>query len=222
MIAWDKKTTEEAVAAGRRPDSVPNGVMPDSLIEIKPTGKTTGEVVREWHLWDHLMQDHDKAKANYGTISAHPELVDLNFGQDVVGGIAATPDGATLSLDRLRRQHAESAPPAESESAEPAQSTRWPRSRRAGTRQSRSDAIFTRWPTTPISINWSSAYTTSAKFGLSITAPPPPKRPATKEANRGLVAICCTAGAIRGPTDRAPMSISDCSRSITPVGFPRD
>ena len=94
MIAWDKKTTEEAVAAGRRPDSVPNGVMPDSLIEIKPTGKTTGEVVWEWHLWDHLVQDHDKAKANYGTISAHPELVDLNFGQDVVGGIAATPDGA--------------------------------------------------------------------------------------------------------------------------------
>ena len=75
---------------------MPNGVMPDSLIEIKPTGKTTGEVVWEWHLWDHLVQDHDKAKANYGTISAHPELVDLNFGQDVVGGIAATPDGVTL------------------------------------------------------------------------------------------------------------------------------
>jgi Arylsulfotransferase (ASST) len=94
MIAWDKKTTEDATAAGRRPESVPNGLMVDSLVEIKPTGKTTGEVVWEWHLWDHLIQDHDKTKTNYGTVSAHPELVDVNFGQDVVGGIAATPDGA--------------------------------------------------------------------------------------------------------------------------------
>ena len=94
MIAWDKKTTEDATAAGRRPESVPNGLMVDSLVEIKPTGKTTGQVVWEWHLWDHLIQDHDKTKTNYGTVSAHPELVDVNFGQDVVGAIAATPDGA--------------------------------------------------------------------------------------------------------------------------------
>ena len=53
--------------------------MPDSLVEIKPTGKTTGEVVWEWHLWDHLVQDHDSTKANFGVVADHPELVDANF-----------------------------------------------------------------------------------------------------------------------------------------------
>ncbi len=46
--------------------------MPDSLIEIKPTGKTTGEVVWEWHLWDHLIQDFDKTKPNFGNVGEHP------------------------------------------------------------------------------------------------------------------------------------------------------
>ena len=54
-------------------------MLPDSIIEVKPTGKTTGEIVWEWHLWDHLVQDHDSTKANYGDVAAHPELVDINF-----------------------------------------------------------------------------------------------------------------------------------------------
>ena len=33
----------------------------------------------EWSLWDHLIQDFDPDKANYGDPAGHPELVDLNF-----------------------------------------------------------------------------------------------------------------------------------------------
>jgi hypothetical protein len=80
LIVEDRKTADEAIAAGRIPSSVEGTeVRPDSLVEIKPTGKTTGEVVWQWHLWDHLIQDHDKARANFGDVAAHPELVDLNF-----------------------------------------------------------------------------------------------------------------------------------------------
>jgi Spy/CpxP family protein refolding chaperone len=76
------KTAEEAIAAGRRAETVADGyLLPDCILEIKPTGKTTGEVVWEWHVWDHLIQDHDKTKSNYGNVSAHPELVDLNFSE---------------------------------------------------------------------------------------------------------------------------------------------
>ena len=32
------------------------------------------------HVWDHLIQDFDPSKANYGDVEDHPELVDINFG----------------------------------------------------------------------------------------------------------------------------------------------
>ncbi len=85
MVVWDKKTRDEAIAAGRKPDLVSGYLLPDSLVEVKPTGKTTGEIVWEWHLWDHLVQDHDATKANYGDVASHPELVDINFAESSMG-----------------------------------------------------------------------------------------------------------------------------------------
>jgi Arylsulfotransferase (ASST) len=79
LIVWDKKTAAEALAAGRKPNLVSDYLLPDSIIEVKPTGKTTGEVVWEWHLWDHLVQNHDSTKASYGEAADHPELVNINF-----------------------------------------------------------------------------------------------------------------------------------------------
>ena len=35
-------------------------------------------MVWEWRLWDHLVQDHDPSKDNYGVVSEHPELLDIN------------------------------------------------------------------------------------------------------------------------------------------------
>ncbi len=85
MVVWEKKTNEEAIAAGRKKDLVSTYLIPDSLLEIKPTGKTTGEIVWEWHLWDHVIQDHDSTKANFGDVAAHPELVDINFVESPLG-----------------------------------------------------------------------------------------------------------------------------------------
>jgi hypothetical protein len=96
LIVWEKKTTDEAIAAGRRADSVGNaGLHPDCLIEVKPTGKTTGDIVWEWHLWDHLIQDHDRSRANFGNIATHAELVDVNFGagEGPIAPMMATKDG---------------------------------------------------------------------------------------------------------------------------------
>ena len=95
MVVWDKKTADEAIAAGRKKELVSDYVLPDSVVEVKPTGKTTGEVVWEWHLWDHLIQDHDSTKANYGDVAAHPELVDINFVENPMGpGPAGPPQAA--------------------------------------------------------------------------------------------------------------------------------
>jgi hypothetical protein len=91
MLVKEKKTAAEAIAAGRIPSTVEGTeVQPDGLVEIKPTGKTGGAIVWEWHLWDHLIQDIDKEKANYGDVAAHPERVDINY--NVTAGQRANPD----------------------------------------------------------------------------------------------------------------------------------
>ena len=80
MIAWERKTPEEAIAVGGNPDYVTSlGLYPDHIIEVQPTGPTSGAIVWEWHVWDHLIQDYDPSKANYGIVGDHLELVDINY-----------------------------------------------------------------------------------------------------------------------------------------------
>jgi hypothetical protein len=80
LIAWETKTRAEAIAAGRNPSYVSNqGFKPDHIIEVQPTGPTSGTIVWVWHTWDHLIQDYDSSKANYGVVGDHPELIDVNY-----------------------------------------------------------------------------------------------------------------------------------------------
>jgi len=80
LIAWETKTRTETIAEGRNPNYVSNqGFMPDHIIEVQPTGPSSGTIVWEWHVWDHLIQDYDSLKANYGVVGDHPELVDINY-----------------------------------------------------------------------------------------------------------------------------------------------
>lgn len=80
FIAWELKTYQQAVAAGRNPWLLTGGgLWPDHLVEVRPTGPETGKIVWEWHLWDHLIQDHDPSRANYGVVADHPELIDINY-----------------------------------------------------------------------------------------------------------------------------------------------
>jgi Arylsulfotransferase (ASST) len=100
LIVWDRKTNEETIAAGRRPEMAGDKhFLPDSLVEIKPTGKTTGEVVWEWHLWDHLVQDFDKTKMNFGDVASHPELVNINYGEDELTSKAGAIAGKEKAKD---------------------------------------------------------------------------------------------------------------------------
>ncbi len=80
LVCWEKIDAQEAIARGRRPETVEGShLQPDCLVEIRPTGFNTGEVVWEWRAWDHLIQDVDRHKPNYGKIADHPERFDLNY-----------------------------------------------------------------------------------------------------------------------------------------------
>ena len=80
MIAWEYKSAEGAIAAGRNPDLLGEGgaLWPDHVIEVDPA---TDEIVWEWHVWDHLIQDLYPDKDNYGVVADHPELLDINHSQ---------------------------------------------------------------------------------------------------------------------------------------------
>lgn len=79
VIAYERKTAAEVSAAG---GSSSIEMWPDKIVEIQPTGLTTGTVVWEWHTWDHLVQNVDASKANYqSNISDHPELMNINYKQ---------------------------------------------------------------------------------------------------------------------------------------------
>ena len=79
LVAWEDKTPAEAVAMGRNPTFVGPVFMPDHVVEVEPTGPTTGAIVWEWHAWDHLIQDFDPTKPNFGVVADHPERIDINY-----------------------------------------------------------------------------------------------------------------------------------------------
>ena len=78
-ISWEGKSAKEVVQAGRRPDLTPQaGLWPDMIVEIEPQRPNGGRIVWEWHMWDHLVQDFNAEKSNYGTPFEHPERIDIN------------------------------------------------------------------------------------------------------------------------------------------------
>jgi hypothetical protein len=85
LLAIEAKGSLEPIQAGRDPALISNNtVWSEYLVEVKPLGPDSAEVVWEWHAWDHLVQDFDAQALNYGVVQDHPELIDLNFVPGIV------------------------------------------------------------------------------------------------------------------------------------------
>ena len=82
MLVVEKKMYADVIAAGFNPNNFQPDIqqkgymLPDYVAEIHPTPPVGGTIVWEWHVWDHLIQDYDAIKSNYGVVNAHPELID--------------------------------------------------------------------------------------------------------------------------------------------------
>jgi hypothetical protein len=78
-LVWDDMAPSDAAAAGRDAAEIPlAGIRPDSVLELSPLGPDRAQIVWEWRARDHLIQDRDETKANYGDIAARPERIDVN------------------------------------------------------------------------------------------------------------------------------------------------
>ena len=75
---WAKANDGEVVSQGRDPEKMPeNGqFLFEGILEIDPYAV---EVVWEWSIRHHLVQDFDIAKSNFGVVAEHPELLDINL-----------------------------------------------------------------------------------------------------------------------------------------------
>lgn len=75
-LAWTPLSGEDAVAAGRSFDA---DMWIEKIFEIKMIGTNEIEIVWEWSMADHLVQDQFPDKPNFGVISENPEKMDFNY-----------------------------------------------------------------------------------------------------------------------------------------------
>jgi hypothetical protein len=76
VIVWEKIDALEAQANGV---NTVGPIYPEILIEVNPQ---TDQIVWEWKSFDHLVQDANATALNFGSVSANPQLIDINY--DVV------------------------------------------------------------------------------------------------------------------------------------------
>lgn len=82
LILWERKTPDQAAEIGVPVDRVPNGILNERIVEIQPHPGSGADVVWQWNLWDHLIQNQDPARTNYGDIATNNHRVDVNFTVD--------------------------------------------------------------------------------------------------------------------------------------------
>ena len=62
VIVWEKKSAAEAYAMGRVSINNPLGEMwSTAILEFEMVPPNAVNIVWEWHLWDHLVQDSDQS-----------------------------------------------------------------------------------------------------------------------------------------------------------------
>ncbi|HRH35545.1 MAG TPA: aryl-sulfate sulfotransferase, partial [Catalimonadaceae bacterium] len=77
LISYDVHTPAEATQAGASQSIT---IWSEKIIEVQPTGATTGNIVWQWRAWDHLVQNVNPAKDNYqASIVQHPERLNINY-----------------------------------------------------------------------------------------------------------------------------------------------
>ncbi|HMB64619.1 MAG TPA: aryl-sulfate sulfotransferase [Eudoraea sp.] len=80
-LVWEKMPEEKALQAG---SLMGTDIYPEAIIEVDTS---RNEIVWEWHAWDHLVQEVDDSRDNYGIVARNPQLINLNYVSDHKGDI---------------------------------------------------------------------------------------------------------------------------------------
>jgi len=70
----------EAIQMGRKLLTPPSfQLYNEQILELKPKSSDDADIVWEWNVIDHLIQDYDSTKDNYGVVGDNPQLLDINY-----------------------------------------------------------------------------------------------------------------------------------------------
>lgn len=94
VLVFEKKTLTEAFDAGRDSGFTGTEVYSEKVIELQPIGIDSAVIVWQWNAWDHLIQEHNPQKSNYGVVQSHPELIHINYNN---GTSSSNPDWIHLN-----------------------------------------------------------------------------------------------------------------------------
>ena len=75
----DTYTKEEMVTAGKDPSTFGDNLRLDKIVELKPIGTNSAEIIWKWKVKDHLIQELYDSKSNYGVVSDNPNRIDINY-----------------------------------------------------------------------------------------------------------------------------------------------
>ncbi len=76
MVSWDLKTKLECHEAGRDTSLMQDEVvLSEKIMEWDPE---TDSIIWEWFVWDHLIQDFDSTKLNYGVLEENFNKIHVN------------------------------------------------------------------------------------------------------------------------------------------------
>jgi hypothetical protein len=77
VISYDVKTASDATAAGSSTAIV---MWAEKILELKPVGTNSAQIVWQWNVWDHLVQNVNPNGANYqSSIVNNPQLLNINY-----------------------------------------------------------------------------------------------------------------------------------------------
>ncbi|MFD2551818.1 aryl-sulfate sulfotransferase [Bizionia sediminis] len=80
VLAVTTLNRQEAIQAGRNPALLSdNKLFNPQIRELEPVGTNQANIVWEWNLKDHLIQDFDSSKDNFGVVANNPQRLNINY-----------------------------------------------------------------------------------------------------------------------------------------------
>ncbi|MGJ8736438.1 hypothetical protein [Zobellia laminariae] len=90
FLVWEKIDSDDAIQMGFSENF---DIYPDAVVEMNPL---TQEIVWEWHFTDHVVQDNDNTKDNYGVVVDNPNKININYNSSQDDGDITHANGLTL------------------------------------------------------------------------------------------------------------------------------